>query len=75
MEGLNENAVQRVLGEVGSVKGGEIVKAAQRKRELGVEIKRGGGEATTRGGELGGEKELQGELGFPGATLGDNFSD
>lgn len=75
VERLNKNAVQRIVGKVGSIREGELVEAAEGEWKFGVKIKGGGGEAATRGGELGGEKKLQGELGFAGATLGDDFCD
>lgn len=49
------------------------MEAAEGERELGMEIKRGTGQAAARNRELCGEKKLQGELGFSGAALGHDF--
>lgn len=51
------------------------MEAAEGEGEFGVEIEGGGGEAAAGNWELRGEKELQGKLGFSGATLGDDLGD
>ncbi|CAL5385343.1 unnamed protein product [Camellia sinensis] len=48
---------------------GKLLEAAEREWEFGVEVERGGGEAAEGEGELGGEEELKGELGFATAAL------
>lgn len=47
------------------------MEAAEGKGELGVEVKRGGGETTEGGRKLSREEELEGDLGFAAAALGD----
>ena len=66
---MYENAVAgvRVGGE--EVGLGELVEAARGEGEFGVEVKRGGGEATEGERELSGEEELEAELGFAAAAL------
>lgn len=50
-----------------------MLEAAKGKREFGVEEERGGGQAAAGGRELGGEGELEAELGLAGAALGDEL--
>jgi hypothetical protein len=52
---------------------GELVEAASGKREFGVEVKRGSGQAAEEGWELGAEGELEAELGFAGTTFSHDF--
>lgn len=49
------------------------MEAASGKREFGVEVKRGSGQAAEEGWELGAEGELEAELGFAGTTFSHDF--
>lgn len=49
------------------------MEAAEGEGELGVEVKRGGGEAAKGGGELGREEKLEGDLGLSAAAFGYYF--
>lgn len=64
------------MGRVGIDKGErKLPEAAVGEGEFGVEVERRGREAAERGGELGGEEELEGELGLAGAAFGNDLGD
>lgn len=72
---MHEDILQRVVAGVERTGARELVEAAEREGEFGVEVEGGGGEAAARGRELGGEEELEAELGLSAAALGDDLGD
>lgn len=54
---------------------GELLKTAEGEREFGVDVERGGVEAAEGKGELSEMAELEAELGFTAAALGDNLGE
>lgn len=77
MHGVDEHIVGRIKFPADRVAiaecAAELVEAAEGEGELGVEVERGGREAAAGGRELGGEGELEAELGLAGAALGDEL--
>lgn len=70
MDALNKYVIAWVMVVRGAKGVAELVEAAHGEGEFCVEIERGGGEAAVGAGELGGEGELEAELGLAGAAFG-----